>query len=165
MFLLLAEYRESRGLLRTTVAPPRVAGHSAIRTALRLAAEWTIVRPRALVGLSAHLPAVVVFLAETVMEVAVHSGAAAVGVALEVSLVAIRPVASRVAVTEAAEAADKSQDKLPQKEDHPILFFSLERMPKLKMIILEFVDVIFHKKGRPSSPSPPRSRWRFSSLS
>lgn len=80
-----------------------------------------MVRPRALAGLSASLPAVVVFLAKTVMGVAVRSGVAAADRSVvspaamrpEVFPVVIRSVASRVVVTEAAEAADKSQGKLP----------------------------------------------------
>ena len=79
------------------MATPWVAGHSATRAALRRAAEWTIVHLRALAGLLAPLPAVVVLLAKTAMGVAVHSEVAA----------AIRSVASQV-VTEAAEAGDKS---------------------------------------------------------
>ena len=80
-----------------------------------------MVRPRALAGLSAPLPAVVVFLAKTVMGVAVRSGVAA-AIRSVVSLAAMRPEVSpavtrlevsRVVVTEAAEAADKSQDNLP----------------------------------------------------
>ena len=96
MFLPLTELREGRGLSRATVATPWVAGHLAIRAALRRAAEWTIVHRRALAGLSAPLPAVVVLLAKTAMGVAVHSEVAA----------AIRSVASQV-VTGVAEAADK----------------------------------------------------------
>jgi hypothetical protein len=65
------------------------------------------------------------------MGVAVRSGVAAairsvvfrVVMRPEVSPGAIRLGVSRVVVTEAAEAADKSHDKLPQEEDHPILFF------------------------------------------
>ena len=96
MSLPLTELREGRGLSRTTMATRWVAGHSAIRAALRRAAEWTIVHLRALAGLSAPLPAVVVLLAKTAMEVAVHSGVVA----------AIRSVASQV-VTGVAEAEDK----------------------------------------------------------
>ena len=95
MFLPLTEHREGRGLSRTTVATPWGAGRSAIRAALRRAAEWTIVHPRALAGLSVPLPAV--------------SRAA---IRLVVFRVVIRSVASQV-VTEAAEAADKSEDNLP----------------------------------------------------
>ncbi len=75
-----------------------MAGHSATRATLRRAAEWTIVHPGALAGLSAALPVV--------------------------SRAAIRLVASQVVTeaAEAAEAADKSQDKLPYEEDHLILF-------------------------------------------
>ena len=81
---------------RTTAATPGVAGRSAIRAALQRAAEWTIVHRRALAGLSAPLPAVVVLLAKTAMGAAAHSVVAA----------AIRSVASQV-VTGVAEAADK----------------------------------------------------------
>jgi hypothetical protein len=65
------------------------------------------------------------------MGVAVHSDVAA-ALRSVVSQAVTRPVVSpgairlgvsRVVVTEAAEAADKSHDKLPQEEDHPILFF------------------------------------------
>ena len=80
-----------------------------------------MVRPRALAGLSAPLPAVVVFLAQTATGVAVHSAIAAairlvasrVATRPEVSPVVTRLEVSRVVVTEAAEAADKSQDNLP----------------------------------------------------
>jgi hypothetical protein len=62
---------------------------------------------------SAHLPAVVILLAETVMGAAVRSDAAVVEVALEVSpvvipLEAFPAAASQVAMVGVAEAADKS---------------------------------------------------------
>ena len=106
---------------RTTVAIPQAVGHSAIRAGLRRAAEWIIVHPRVLAGLPAPLPAGVVFLAQTAMGVAIHSAIAA-AIRLVASRVAMRPEVSpvvihlgvsRVVVTEAAEAADKSQNKLP----------------------------------------------------
>jgi hypothetical protein len=65
---------------------------------------------------------VVVPRAETVMGVAVHSEAVAAAIRLVVSRVAmrlqvppvvIRLVASRLVVTEAAQAVDKSQGRLP----------------------------------------------------
>ena len=85
------------------------------------AAGRTINRLKALVDLLAHPPAAPVSLAQTAMGVAVHSGVAAAirpvvsqaPTRPEVSPVAIRLGVSRVVVTEAAEAADKSQDKLP----------------------------------------------------
>ena len=80
-----------------------------------------MVRHRVLADPSAPLPAVVVFLAQTAMGVAVHSAIAAairlvasrVATRPEVSPVVTRLEVSRVAVTEAAEAADKCHDNLP----------------------------------------------------
>ena len=80
-----------------------------------------MVRPRVLADPSAPLRAVVVLLAKTAMGVTVHSAVAAAirlvvsraATRLEVSPVAIRLGVSRVVVTEAAEAADKSQDNRP----------------------------------------------------
>ena len=102
------------------MAIPQVAGHSAIRTALKTAAGRTINRLEASVDLSAHPPAAAVSLAQTAMGVAVHSAIVAairlvafrVATRPEVSPVVTRLEVSRVAVTEAAEAADKCHDDL-----------------------------------------------------
>ena len=89
---------------------------------MRQAGEWTIVHLRVLAGLSAPLPAGVAVHSD--VAVAIRSVVSRAAMRLEVSQAAIRSVASQV-VTEAAEAADKSQDKLPYEEDHLILFFCL----------------------------------------
>jgi hypothetical protein len=109
--LPLAELKEGRGFSITTAA-------------MALAA---VVRSRALTGLSVHVPAVEVLAAVVHLAgslVVIRPAVFLVDTHLVVSRVAIHSAAFRVVFT-VAEAVDKSQAKLIQKEEQSILFFCL----------------------------------------